>query len=86
MLTDDAHPGNINSALTQLGVGIFMALFEEFPPLLELFPFRDEDGRPIQAEMESHGMKVHTYTHTQTHIHTQRKTYGHLSILRETKA
>lgn len=37
---------------------LFLALFEMYPHLLQLFPFKDEAGKPVIAELKVHGLKV----------------------------
>jgi hypothetical protein len=41
-----------------VGVQLFLSLFEAYPKLLDMFPFKDENGAPIMAELKVHGLKV----------------------------
>lgn len=48
-LKNGMYPEKVKEALTAHGVKLFHALFESYPMLLELFPFKDDSGMPIQA-------------------------------------
>jgi hypothetical protein len=44
--------------IVDLGVKIFYALFKKVPESLKLFPFRDNEGKPVLAELRKHGLKT----------------------------
>ena len=44
--------------LEDYGVKLFSSLFELYPNLLDLFPFKDAKGQPIIDELKVHGLKV----------------------------
>lgn len=39
-------------------MSLFLSLFDMYPKLLDLFPFKDSDGRPVVGELQVHGLKV----------------------------
>ena len=48
----------MKEALGEFGVKLFLVLFEMYPTLLDLFPFKDPDGKPVISELRVHGLKV----------------------------
>ncbi|KAL4440247.1 hypothetical protein ABPG75_003248 [Micractinium tetrahymenae] len=55
LLTDEARPGHVSAKLEEFGRDLFLALFDAYPTMLGLFPFKGSDGRPIDAELRKHG-------------------------------
>jgi hypothetical protein len=48
----------VKDALGDFGVKLFLAMFDMWPTLLDLFPFKDPEGKPIIKELAVHGLKV----------------------------
>eukprot|EP00898_Chlorokybus_atmophyticus_P001881 jgi/Chlat1/2694/Chrsp180S02868 len=59
-ISSNSFPREAKAALTKTGILVFKNLFEISPRLLELFPFKDQDGQPILKELEVHALKVMT--------------------------
>lgn len=57
-VSGEAYPDTVRKNMEEFGVTLFMALFEVYPGLLAMFPFRDEEGKPILEELKVHGLKV----------------------------
>ncbi|KAG2450636.1 hypothetical protein HYH02_004476 [Chlamydomonas schloesseri] len=57
-LSGNAFPEESKKLLEDFGVNFFLSLFDQCPQLLVLFPFKDEQGKPITAELRIHGAKV----------------------------
>eukprot|EP01025_Chloroclados_australasicus_P012794 TRINITY_DN1606_c0_g4_i1.p1 TRINITY_DN1606_c0_g4~~TRINITY_DN1606_c0_g4_i1.p1 ORF type:complete len:279 (-),score=25.36 TRINITY_DN1606_c0_g4_i1:235-1071(-) len=53
-------PGEQRSVSTDVGVKMFLTLFEQDPVLLDMFPFKDDNGKPIEKELRVHAAKVVT--------------------------
>ncbi|KXZ51520.1 hypothetical protein GPECTOR_12g483 [Gonium pectorale] len=57
-LSKGAFPGEVKEQLESFSVDFFMALFEQSPGLINLFPFKDVNGKPIIEQLKVHGLKV----------------------------
>ncbi len=44
--------------MEEFGVQLFLALFDLYPNLLNLFPMKDANGKPDRAQLAVHGLKV----------------------------
>lgn len=47
-----------DARIIKFGVQAFHTLFRQEPSLLQLFPFKDSQGRPIEAELRLHARVV----------------------------
>ncbi|KAG2438015.1 hypothetical protein HXX76_005629 [Chlamydomonas incerta] len=57
-MSGSAFPEETRKIVEDFGVTFFLSLFEQCPHLLALFPFKDDQGKPITAELRVHGAKV----------------------------
>jgi len=53
-------PAGVEKRMKSMGVDLFLAIFEQSPAALELFPFKWQPGQPDINALEVHGRKVLT--------------------------
>lgn len=51
-------PAGVEKRMKSVGVDLFLAIFEQSPAVLELFPFKWQPGQPDISSLEVHGLKV----------------------------
>eukprot|EP00898_Chlorokybus_atmophyticus_P007291 jgi/Chlat1/7563/Chrsp63S00556 len=59
-IASNSFPEETTAALTSAGVMLFNNLFEMSPHVLDLFPFKDDTGKPFQQVLEAHALQVMT--------------------------